>query len=423
MLRSFSNFRFGLICFAAVALGLPISFISLAKLVVLLVLLVTLLYAWLRPRPPAALIPSVSTPVVLLALALMAISALWSSGSSEDAAVAFAKHGRMIMIPALIYLTRSRREALMAVACLIGAQLFLLCSSWLLFLGLDLPWVTSNEAGVCELCSFAVHSSYLDQSIMSAVLAALCWHLRPYMAPRVGRWLALTIAISCLACVFLVFQGRTGHLVALSLLSLALLWQLPKRFRLAGSLIPLLLLLGLAASSAKVGYGLSGIDHSVQSSRQSDDMHVRSGVRLDLWYRSVNAMAESPLLGRGVGSWNRESRRQVALNAHDNSVNEASEQQHNPHQEYLLWGVELGLTGMALLCALLWALYRDSLRLALPERRAMQSVLLALGIANLFNCALYDAMIGDFFCITLGLLAALGTRDTAAAPTTAPLIT
>lgn len=414
MLRSLSNFRFGVICFAAIALGLPITFISLAKLAVLLTLLVTLLCAGLRPQPARALTSSTSTPVVLLALTLMALSALWSSGSSEDATVAFAKHGRLIMIPALLYLTRSRQEALIAVACLVGAQLFLLGSSWLLFLGLDLPWVTSNEAGVCELCSFAVHSSYLDQSIMSAVLAALCWHLRPYVAPQWRLWLALTVAVSALACVFLVFQGRTGHLVALAMISLTLLWQLPSRFRLAGQLIPLLLLLGLMASSAKVGYGLAEIGHSVPSSRQSDDMHIRSGVRLDLWYRSVHAMAESPWLGGGVGSWSRESRRQAALNARDIPVNDASEQQHNPHQEYLLWGVELGLIGIALLCALFWALYRDSLRLALPERRAMQSVLLALGIANLFNCALHDAMIGDFFCITLGLLAALGTPNAAA---------
>lgn len=413
MPRSFSNFRFGLICFAAVALGLPITFISLAKLALLLTLLVTLLLAWRRPPVAPALLANASTPAVLLALALLALSALWSSGSSEDAAVAFSKHGRLIMIPTLIYLTRSRREALIAVACFVGAQLFLLGSSWLLFLGLDLPWVTSNEAGNCEFCSVAIHSSYLDQSIMSAVLAAVCWHLRVHLPARYRLWPALMVAVLALLCVFFIFQGRTGHLVALALLALALLWELPRRFKLAALLVPLLLLLGLALGSAKIGYGLAEMGRALQTSRASDDLHIRSGVRLDLWYRSLYAMAQNPWLGTGVGSWSRESRRQEALNARDIPVNSASDQQSNPHQEYLLWGVELGLLGIALLCALLWALYRDSRRLALPERRAMQSVLLALGIACLFNCALYDAMIGDFFCITLGLLAALGQRQAA----------
>ena len=67
----------------------------------------------------------------------------------------------------------------------------------------------------------------------------------------------------------------------------------------------------------------------------------------------------------------------------------------------------MGLPGILLLCALFAALYRDSQQLAAPERRALQSVLLALLVACLFNCALHDAMIGDFFCITLGLLLAL----------------
>lgn len=421
MLRTFSHARFGLICFAAVAPGLPITFISLAKFVLLLALLVVLLRGWLRPQPKQALTVNSATPAVLLALALMALSVLWSSGSSDEAAVAFAKHGRLIMLPALLYLIRSRREALIAVTCFVAGQTFLLASSWLLFLGLDLPWVTSNEAGLCELCSFAVHSSYLDQSIMSAVLAAVCWHLRVHLAPRWRLWLMPMVALLALACVFFVLQGRTGYLIALALISLTLLWELPGRFKLAALLLPLLLLLGLAASSAKVGYGLSEIGQSLQSSRVSGDAPIRSGVRLDLWYRSLYAMAEHPWLGSGVGSWNRESKRQQALHASDIPVNSASQQQHNPHQEYLLWGVELGLIGIALLCALLLALYRDSLRLALPERRAMQSVLLALGLACLFNCALYDAMIGDFFCITLGLLAALGA-PAAVAPATARTI-
>ena len=73
----------------------------------------------------------------------------------------------------------------------------------------------------------------------------------------------------------------------------------------------------------------------------------------------------------------------------------------------------MGLPGILLLCALFAALYRDSQQLAMPERRATQSVLLALVVACLFNCALHDAMIGDFFCMTIGLLLALRTPGAA----------
>lgn len=170
-----------------------------------------------------------------------------------------------------------------------------------------------------------------------------------------------------------------------------------------------MLLIALAASSSKVSRGLKEIGDGIQSFKGSGQLSPSSGVRLDLWHRSLQSVAENPWHGSGVGSWSREFRRQEAIHSDEIPINRASDQHSNPHQEYLLWGVELGLPGIALLCAVLLALYRDSLQLEVPARRAMQSVLAALTVACLFNCTLYDALIGDFFCITLALLLALGT--------------
>jgi len=43
-----------------------------------------------------------------------------------------------------------------------------------------------------------------------------------------------------------------------------------------------------------------------------------------------------------------------------------------------------------------------------PHARALQSTLVALAVACLFNSTLYDGLIGDFFCVLIGLLLALG---------------
>ena len=56
----------------------------------------------------------------------------------------------------------------------------------------------------------------------------------------------------------------------------------------------------------------------------------------------------------------------------------------------------------------------DSLKMTTCESRAVQSVLGALAVACLFNAALYDALIGDFFCILTGLLLALGRTSLSA---------
>lgn len=424
MLRSFPNVRFSIVCFAALAVALPMAIISIAKLLLLLCALVVLVNGWLRQehRPRPALLPGGTSLLILLALALLAVSGLWSTGSTDEALLAIVKHGKLVLFPIVLYLIRSRREALVAAAFFVGGQVFSLSSSWLMFMDVAVPWATSKELGVCETCSYAVFSSYLDQSIMTAVLAAVCWHLRSYAATRWRTVLALSTAGLAVVCVFFIFQGRTGYLVAVTLITLAIVWELPRRFRLWLLLIPLLLTAAIAASSDKVSQRLTEVGSSLASFKKSGDISSSSGIRIDLWHRSLQSLAQSPWHGTGVGSWDREFKRQEAIHAPDTATSNPSLQHHNPHQEYLLWGVELGLPGLLLLCAILLALYRDSRRLETPARRAMQSVLLALAIACLFNCTLYDSLIGDYFCIALALMLALGIHATARAAPSFPAV-
>jgi hypothetical protein len=67
--------------------------------------------------------------------------------------------------------------------------------------------------------------------------------------------------------------------------------------------------------------------------------------------------------------------------------------------------------GTLLLLALIASLMRDALTFSTPVMRATLSMVALMVVACLFNCSLYDALIGDFFCVTLGLLLALGSRE------------
>ena len=64
--------------------------------------------------------------------------------------------------------------------------------------------------------------------------------------------------------------------------------------------------------------------------------------------------------------------------------------------------------GIFLLFAFGGAVLRDFHKMERPIARAGQSVLLALAVSCLFNSSLYDAYIGDFFCVSLGVLLAYG---------------
>lgn len=79
----------------------------------------------------------------------------------------------------------------------------------------------------------------------------------------------------------------------------------------------------------------------------------------------------------------------------------------DPHQLFLLWAVEGGLIGLALLGASLVALASQARHLGAAEGRSLQALLLGLVVASLFTSSIYGIGMGDFFCVGLGLALAM----------------
>jgi O-antigen ligase len=390
---------------AAMSVGLSMAIISAAKLLLLLCALFALSSVLLQTQH-VSVEPKVRairfTPIaVLTTLCAFALSLLWTIAPDADALGSVAKYGKLIVIVLLISLIRDRREALYALGWFVLTQLFLVGSSWALFLHLPVPWASSNMA----VKEYAVFSSYLDQGIMGAVLAATCWHLRSLVTGRFGKHMAIAAALLALSNVLFVLSGRSGHVVAIAMLSLAIMWQLPKRFRAAVVLLPFALALVLFFSSSKVRDRLTTVKNEVQSYSTQQKSVTSSGIRLELWRKAIGIVSSHPLVGLGVGSWSTEYNR---LEHEKNPAHVPIDGNGNPHQEYLQWGVQLGLPGVVLLLALFGSVFRDTLGMEPAVARAAQSALAAWMVACLFNSSIYDALIGDFFCVTLGLLLALG---------------
>lgn len=399
------NFRLALVCLAAASVGLSMAIISIAKLLLLVFAAVTLLLSQRAPVVRKSLTVSWTPYAVLLIFAAFAISLFWTAAPQTDALGSLAKYGKLVMVLVILALIHDREEALYALSAFVLAQVFLLTSSWLLFAQLPVPWATSNMA----LTQNAVFSSYLDQGIISAVFAAICWHFRELAPGRFGRLIAIFLALMALLNVVFVLMGRSGHVVAIALTSLAIMWELPRRYRPLVVLLPFLLALGLFFSSSKVRERLTLATTEVQSFSSQDIAPTSSsGVRLDFWLSATQIMAQHPLMGTGVGSWSTEYNR---LQHTKNPAHVDIDGNGNPHQEYLLWGVQLGIPGVLLLLAFMLSVLRDSMKMEQACARATQSTLAALAVTCLFNASIYDAQIGDFFCVLLGLLLALGLSE------------
>lgn len=400
------NARLVLVCFTALAASLPMAWVSLSKLLLFAATLVLLLSSRAASAVSQHSLPALTSKAVLVVLAAFAASLAWTEVDLSFALGMLVKHAKLLQIVLLVYLIRSVREARVALQVFVWGQLFILASSWLLAAGFTLPWV-NNDQNFLGTRYVVFSESYLDQSIMLAALAAIVWHV--HQEWKWPRALAGLLAMAALLNVLLLLPGRTGYVASFTVALMALLWHLSWRMRWT------MLVLGpvavavtiLAGGASRVSERITAVVQESQSYSQTGDTTTSSGWRLHAWRRSLEAISFQPETGYGVGSWATAVKRLDGENA---TANFGTGNSSNPHQEFLLWGVELGVGGIVLLIALLLAMLLDAIVFPSGIRRATQSVIAVAAVACMFNSSLYDALIGDYLCTAIGLLMALGIR-------------
>jgi O-antigen ligase len=404
--KPFATFRLAIVLLVAVSVSLPMAWISLAKVLLFVCGLGYLVAAQLQPARTSNLRGLATPPVLILIVLVFAFSLLWTEVDSAFAIKTFIKHAKLLGIVLLIFMIRSEREARIAVSVFISVQIFVLISSWLLAANITLPWVFNDQSAMgSRYVVFA--ESYLDQSIMLACMAAIIWHLS--FDGHWPRWAASLVATAALLNVLVLLPGRTGYVVALSLLALAVLWTLNNRLKMVALVLaPILVVSGVYFSSGQLHERVFEVVHETQRYSDQVEIQTSSGWRLNAWQKSFEAIMERPLSGYGVGSWAPAVKRLQGATATEVF---GSSNSSNPHQEYLLWGVEVGIGGVLLLFAFLLALAWDTRRFPTGTRRATLSIVVAIGIACCFNSSLFDDLMGDFLYVCLGLMMALGVSQ------------
>lgn len=401
--RIATGLRLFVIFLVVVSVSLPMAWISLGKLLLFTFSLVYLVIFLIRGSTDPAVRKLWSVRVILMIWAAFALSLMWSEAPPDVALQAFVKHGKLLEIAILVMLIRNAREAGFALKAFIASQAFFILSSWIMATGFRVPWATSV---LIPQYHAVVYSTYLDQTLIFAAAAAVIWHVRTHWQATSG--LALLLAVAAISNNLFLQEGKTGYLATFTVLTLVVMWEIPKKWRMAVLVLtPAVVGIAMYAGSVRFHDRMAQVMSESQSYTQDGNNASSSGFRLHAWRRSLQAMQEQPLIGSGVGSWKHSVSRIEGADADKVFGNAPSS---NPHQEFLLWGVELGVAGTLLLILLMVSLVRDALRFEAPVCRATLSVIAVMVAACMFNSSLYDALIGDFFCVTLGLLLALGIR-------------
>ena len=368
--------------------------VSIAKLLLLIAVVGQLFFdVKHRSFPSFKLWPSM-TWWILLAMVWMSLSFLWTESSSADALAGWGRHSRILWFIPVLYLLRSPEQSLLTLKWFVAGMVVMMLSSWALVAGLPVPWASAKELPSLGI----VHGSTLEQPVLLTFLAVVLWFMRAHWPQGHWRWVPIGILLLTVLNVFFVMTGRSGFLVMLVFISMAVWWQLPKRWRWLVVGLPFVLAALMMVLSPRFQTRTTEVVKDVLSYRQGS-IETSQAQRLDYWHRSLLAFQEKPLIGHGVGSWRMNYHRLGGMQADAPS---------NPHQQYLLWLVEAGVVGCILFLGLLCAQYKNAQALPTNGRQALTTVTAIAAVMGLMNCPYFGAGMGECLVYLAASLFAIG---------------
>jgi O-antigen ligase len=377
----------------AIGLGFSLS-ISTALDNVLLVLLLLCWFASGDWQAKFARIRANQVAVAaLLLLGLLALGTAWGPGLPAERFTYLKKYTDLLLIAILgtVFVDPTdRRRGLLAFAA--GLTLTLLLS-YALKLGAPLPerFITGEAANP------TIFKKHITQNLLMAygslLFAVLAWHAD---VPR-ARWLWCGLSALAAFNVFFLVQGRTGWVVLAALAVLVLFRWL--RWRgMAAAVILFAAASAGAYSFSKSFHGridlvVSGVSQWHPDVPNTDPV----GIRLEFYRNTLAIIRDHPLVGVGTGGFARAYAQRVEGRSMDATT--------NPHNQYLLITVQLGLGGLALLLWLFVQQWRYAARLQPDTHQLLaRGLVLSIIVGSLFNSLLIDHAESLFYCWLSGLL-------------------
>jgi len=400
-----------LLIFVAVAASLPMAWISLSKIALVAGALWTrwISYNTQTRKNTHLSIEKISllNKVIYFSIAWILISTAWTPVDVDTAIYAFVKHAKILIIPLIVYISTSEKLGSKCLNYALYTQIVVCFISWCLAIKyLVNQYLIGNLVNLSlNGKNFNVFSeSQLDQSIMFVVSASIIWHIRNTIP--LSKWIIYTSVFLFLTNVLFLANSRTGYVLAIASITLAIYYLPAFKFKWATLVMaPFLLICTLLLSSQQFSDRVNQVAHEVQSTEQPENVKTSSGWRLNAWQRSIEAFYDRPILGHGLGSWT-----YAAKKAEGDKGNDVfgKGNRSNPHQEYLLWAVEFGLTGILLKILFIYSIFLSSKSNIPHYSNAINATLLCIVLAGLFNSVIFDDLIGDFLLIFLALCLTAG---------------
>lgn len=336
----------------------------------------------------------------LILYLLLAVGTLYSSGAPEDVGTELRKYSKLLfMLPAFTLLTDATWRNRAINAFCLAMLITLVCSM------VSVVWPLSFMKGFNG--NHYVFKDHIIQNLMMAFFV-LIMMLRAAQNPKpFARAIYAIIALAGMVNILGFVGGRTGHLALLAIIAVFILSYVPTRLRWIFFIVAIVGVLGVFQFSDNIR---SRVEQTItEFSKRDSEPTTSVGQRVEYAKKSVQLIQERPIFGWGTGAYPTQYCR-VASTPDLCQLGRV-----HPHNQFLGFGVQLGLVGIfAYLAFMGTALIRAS-RYPLNDRVMGYGLLAALLVDSMTHAPLFLVGEAQFFTMMMVAIFSLRPADALAA--------
>lgn len=324
--------------------------------------------------------PVAAWAVLLYACFILGLG--YGNASCQDGFAMLMKYRELFFIPVLIPFFSDSCYRDWAWRALLAVSVLTLIDSYLMDMGV----LELNRQGDPSFKSRITHSIFI------AFFAFYCAH--KIHGSSTYRMLYLILLLLSVHNLFFVVEGRTGQLIAVGLCLLFAVQRLPRKklwLLVLATAVFLAIYVNFSDKASRINEGIENTQAYLKPHPEQTDSSM--GQRYTFWHYSLILLREKPIFGHGTGSFAKEYQRVAG---------EKGLTAQNPHNEFLMIGVQTGLFGILVYGGFLLSQFYYAKKLPEQEKWLAQGVLLSLIIASLFNSPFLDHS-GHWFASLIAL--------------------
>ena len=240
-------------------------------------------------------------------------------------------------------------------------------------------------------------SSHIITNILMSFAMFIAAH-KSMFKKDYSKWLYILIFLFSFYYVLFISTGTTGQIIAIALLCLLIIQHL------RGKAILFLPLLMIFISIITFNVENNSVQHAINKimvriDKSNPNYTASIDARPQLYVHALKTIIEDPWIGTGTGSY------KEAIRTKQLDFFNQTDHSKNPHNEYILMSVQLGIIGLLALLYLFFIQTTSTRKINNIEHKYIaQGLVLLMIIGCMFNSLILDSRNGHFWAFFSALL-------------------